>query len=344
MRKIITTLMLAAVPFSVAANANDTYGQPESQIITKSPKGNLSGLSSDTNEYPDYTLEPKEGKKVAKKTELKPEPLPEPEILPEEQLEETKPVAKTNSEWDFGLLDGVQFGAGVGTTGANFFAGYANRESSYWLIKKFGVRFDYASTDMFDITMDTIADQAFEYVDGLGDIMSAKDTNVKAESKGIMVDFYPFSSSGWRLSGGYTSGNLSFNSTADISYGFDAEFELAGTQYRYNASDLEGVAQFNWDYKGPYVGTGFEGTLYKGLKFYMDMGVVFADKSGQFDLIVPETGLEVFEGGTWNPVAGDTTLTDEFEDLKADALKDANEDISKIDFYPIIKMGLMYRF
>ncbi len=362
MKKIISVLTIAAIP---------TFGFAEDVINVKSQDGMYSKpeVLKEAQDWDDVNLKPETSvyggpNGLQKKTEepleeviqevevkaeevVKPEPLPEEQLMPEvkEDVAEDKSV---NEDSGFGFsLSGVQVGAGFGTTGTNFFAGYANLESEYWLLRHFGFRADIGTTDLFDISMNTLANEGLNYVDGLGDIMEARDTKMKAEHLGVLVDFYPFSGS-FRISGGYLDGNTNFNSVADItaldSFGAPIEFELSGTQYRYDATGLAGNATFNWDYSGPYLGTGFDIGMFAGFKFFIDAGVVLAESSGKLDLTVPETGLEVFEGGAWEIVETDPVATAEFERLKNEALKDANQDLEELKVYPILKMGFMYRF
>ena len=44
-------------------------------------------------------------------------------------------------------------------------------------------------------------------------------------------------------------------------------------------------------------------------------------------------------GTTWPAVTSDSDLVDEFNANKDAALKDANDDLNKYNFFPIVKLG-----
>ncbi len=274
------------------------------------------------------------------------------EIVKKEEPKETEEFESEINDSENSFPAGVQIGAGAGTSGANFFVGYANKDfDSFWW-KRFGFRADYATTDFIELELDDVANEVLKEVNGLGEILSAKNTKVSAEHMGVLVDFYPFGNTfalgGWRISGGYMKGNTNIAADAVVDgldgFGAPIEFEMGGQKYRYNASGMTGDVEFNWDYSGPYLGTGFDFGLFAGLKLYLDAGVVITNDVGRFDLNVPvNTSLEVFNG-SWNTVGNVPALESQFEDLKNAALKEANDSISDIGFYPVVKLGLMYRF
>ena len=79
----------------------------------------------------------------------------------------------------------------------------------------------------------------------------------------------------------------------------------------------------------------------------MDAGVVFTNKAAELDLKVDVDNLQYNDGGTWKPFTGDPSydsLVDDFNDRKDAELKDAQDELDKYKFYPLIKLGFMYRF
>ena len=80
----------------------------------------------------------------------------------------------------------------------------------------------------------------------------------------------------------------------------------------------------------------------------MDAGVVFTNKAAELDIKVDDfDNLQYNDGGTWKPFAGDPNydaLVDEFDARKDAELKDAQDELDKYKFYPIVKLGFMYRF
>jgi hypothetical protein len=144
---------------------------------------------------------------------------------------------------------------------------------------------------------------------------------------------------GWRLTGGYYFGEL--NATAHIAGtineldGGSYEFELGGHNFKYTGNSVHGTAEFDWDYRGPYLGTGFDFGLLAGFKIYVDAGVVFTNKAAQLNLNVPFDNLTM-DG---NPVDNETV-----DGVVSDALANTQSELDDFKFYPMVKVGFMYRF
>ena len=253
---------------------------------------------------------------------------------------------------------GLQLGLGVSpTTGLNAFVGYNNKNfDSFWW-KRFGVRLDFASTkpvkSFINKTIDNyMGDEGIE----INDEISIVDGSIKSQHMGALVDFYPFGNTwflgGWRITGGYMVGDLDMDADLKGSVkGLPAgtvEFEFDGTKYRYLGNEVYGTATADWKFHGPYAGTGFDLGLFAGFKIYMDAGVVFTNKAAELDIKVDDfDNLQYNDGGTWKPFAGDPNydaLVDEFDARKDAELKDAQDELDKYKFFPIVKLGFMYRF
>ena len=142
------------------------------------------------------------------------------------------------------------------------------------------------------------------------------------------------------MSGGYFTGKLNLSADIKSINKTVYEFELDGHTYTYDTGDAKGKAKINWKYSGPYIGTGFDLGLFWGIKIYMDAGVVFTDKSAKADLNIPLDGLKI--GG--QPVEGDNDKIQDLENSKKAELKDIQEDLDDIKYYPMVKLGFMYRF
>ncbi|MCQ2581350.1 MAG: hypothetical protein MJ164_04265 [Alphaproteobacteria bacterium] len=246
---------------------------------------------------------------------------------------------------------GIELGVGLsGTTGLNGFVGYNNKKlDSFWW-KRLGVRFDFATTSPIKSKLNSAindvvgdSDDAVEVDDSL----KVQDIELESKHYGLLVDFYPFGDTwllgGWRLSGGYMFGELQAGTKLHgDKIGNDIEFELNGHKYKYTGNEMNGSASFDWRFKGPYVGTGFDFGLFCGFKIYLDAGVVFADKGAQVDLDVPLTDLyDITSGGV---VAGNTVLKELFDNNKNQVLSDVRHELDKYPYFPIVKMGFMYRF
>jgi hypothetical protein len=250
-------------------------------------------------------------------------------------------------QWESdGFPSGVQFGVGLsGTSGLNGFVGYANKNFDGFWAKRFGVRLDFATTSPIKSSVDSALGGIIGDGVELGDGMRIKDGAFSAKHFGALVDFYPFGNEwlvgGWRISAGYMTGRANMN--AVLAGDARSEFRLADTSYRYDGNTT-GRADLNWEYRGPYVGTGFDLGLFWGVKIFADLGVVFTSKTAAVGLDVPlNEQLEYWNGSAWRGVQLDGK-TAEFEQDQAYAIRDANDELGKIKYYPIVKVGFMYRF
>lgn len=258
-------------------------------------------------------------------------------------------AAPSNPE--IGFPHGMQIGLGVSaTSGLNGFVGYANKNfDSFWW-KRFGVRLDFATTSPLKSTINSAIDNALSDGVKIGDGMRIDGGDLSAHHVAAMLDFYPFGNTwflgGLRISGGYYTGKM--NLVGDLSSKLDVcpvAFDLDGETYRYS-DGTRGRANGNWNYAGPYLGTGFDLGLFWGIKIYMDAGVVFTSKTAALNLNGAPLNAELqhWNGAGWDNVQGNAGLEAGFNDAKDAAFTDAKDTMSDIKFYPMIKLGLMYRF
>ena len=267
-------------------NAVDTANMPlQTTDTTNSTTDNAMKVQEETLETAE-NITP--DNKPVENTQLKTEKRQEAAYVEQNSDENAESSAHSNPKSHF--PHGLQFGVGVSaTSGLNGFIGYNNKNFDSFWAKRFGIRFDLASYSPIKNKLnrrinDAINDKGVEIDDDL------KIMNVALSGKhlGAMVDFYPFGNTwflgGWRISGGYMAGNLDVNS--DI-YGTSEDgkikFELGDGRFYYDGYEAQGKAKFNWKYRGPYLGTGFDLGLFLGFKIYMDAGVVFADRTAKID-------------------------------------------------------------
>ncbi|MBP5485518.1 MAG: hypothetical protein J6Y07_02315 [Alphaproteobacteria bacterium] len=239
---------------------------------------------------------------------------------------------------------GSQFGVGFSaTSGLNAFIGYMNKNAESFFGRRVGYRIDFAGTKVVRSGVNSAINHAIGDRDiEIGDSLNVNGAEIEAKHFGGVIDLYPFGDTwflgGWRLSGGYYSGQ--FDVTAHVAGGDgDGEFGLGHNRYKYADGAFQAMAIADWRYNGPYVGTGFDLGLFAGLKIYFDAGVVFTRKVAQLSLNVPAGDLYKWNGADWALVD-----PDELEQDKQDALRDAQNEADKIKFFPIVKLGLMYRF
>lgn len=295
--------------------------------------------------FAEDTVKTTETKDVSEKIESSKTDIQDVAVKDEDVSEvksDKKPYSKTK------FPRGLQFGLGASvTSGVNGFVGYANKNfDSFWW-KRIGGRFDFGTTSPIKSVINSAIDSQMNDGVDIGDGMTITDGNITAQHFGALVDFYPFGNTwffgGLRLTGGYMFGKLDISAkldgTVDGLPTDPIEFELNGEQYCYPGGIMKGYADVSWNYSGPYLGTGFDLGLIWGIKIYMDAGVVFTSKTAQANLNVPITGLQYYNGSGW--VAADSTILNQD---KAQALKEANDELGKIQIFPIVKLGFMYRF
>ena len=265
--------------------------------------------------------------------------------LDEQPVKETATTSNPKTKFPRGM----QIGLGVSpTSGLNMFVGYNNKNFNSFWAKRFGVRFDFATYSPIKKKInseinDMLGDEGAEISDNL----SIENVELSGNHFGALIDFYPFGNTwflgGLRLSGGYMTGklNLDANIYGKLEGG-KIEFELDDRKYCYDSGDMHATAKANWKYSGPYLGAGFDLGLFWGFKIYMDAGVVFAGKSAKLDLDVPLDGLKDITSGAPQSVTGAVETL--YNEAKARALSEAQDELDKYDFYPLIKLGFMYRF
>lgn len=267
------------------------------------------------------------------------------EIVAEQPLVESEEIKiETSSNPKTKFPHGLQFGLGVSvSSGLNAFVGYNNKNFDSFWAKRFGVRFDFATMSPIKSSLNSrinsaLGDDGIEIDDNL----NINNVSLSAKHFGALIDFYPFGNTwfagGLRISTGYVSGKMDLD--ADIYgkiNGGKIEFELGGNKYYYEGEIMHGTAKLDWKYNGPYLGTGFDLGIFAGFKMYLDAGVVFAGNSAKIDLDVPLEGLKHVAGGT-------DVVQSELDNAKKKALADAQKELDKVDFYPLVKIGFMYRF
>jgi hypothetical protein len=284
-----------------------------------------------------------ENKTITEKTIFKTEKIAGDFDEPSNYSDNT-PKYTTTSNPKAKFPHGLQLGVGISpTSGLNGFLGYNNKNFDSFWAKRFGIRIDFATFSPIKNRLnrkinDVIGDDGIK----IDDDFKVENLVLSGKHIGAIIDFYPFGNTwflgGWRISGGYMTGNLDLN--ADVhgtSKDGRIEFELGDIKYYYAENDKRATSNVKWKYSGPYVGTGFDLGLFWGFKIYMDAGVVFSDKSAKINLNVPREGLK--------HVSDDTDVSQsELGASKAKTLKDTQDELDKYPYYPLVKLGFMYRF
>lgn len=240
--------------------------------------------------------------------------------------------------------DGISVGLGVSALGGvNIIAGYKYvDDDSLW--NKFGVRFDFADVAPLKSAIDSAIDHIMGNGVDVGDGVKINNGQLDSSHYGALIDFYPFDS-GWRISGGMMWARIELD--ADI-VGEIAEvpserfyFYINGDHYYYNGNRFRGNTSIDWNFYGPYLGTGFDVGLFCGLRLFLDAGLVFANRPARLNIEIPHEQLYIYDTGTatWSPV----TVPKLDSDVLA-AQRDANHKLSDLRVYPVVKLGVLYRF
>ena len=157
---------------------------------------------------------------------------------------------------------GLQFGVGMSaTTGLNVSAGFYNKDADSYFLRHFGLRVDLASIDALKSAVDSAIDSWMRDGVSVGDGVKIDNGRLDSWHTSMLLDYYPFSGM-WRISGGYAWGaaNLDSDIFGEIETAPSQRFYfyLAGDHYYYNGNNFDGVASIDWNFHGPYLGTGFD--------------------------------------------------------------------------------------
>jgi hypothetical protein len=151
------------------------------------------------------------------------------------------------------------------------------------------------------------------------------DSQLNLSSVQLFGDYYPFSSSGFRVTGGLVAQNNTFSVTSKPSNG---SYTIDNTQYPASA-----VGSLTGEYKyansiAPYVGIGIGKSTSDGFGFNADLGVMF-------------TGAPKVSLNASNPIFNNNSVTRTQIDNQA---RQTESDLKGFNVYPVISVGLSYGF
>ena len=243
-------------------------------------------------------------------------------------------------------FDGYGVGVAVGvsaTSGMELGVGYHNPYLSN-IGSRFGVRANFSATDPLKSAIDSVLNRIMRDGVDVGAGVSVDDGKIDGWNTALLVDFYPMRGA-WRLTGGYSWGGMTLDTGV---YGTVANaptdrfyFYLAGDHYFYNGNKFAGTTTIDWNYHGPYFGTGFDWTIACGFTMFLDFGAVLTNRPAHLTISVPQEQLYIYniENSSWSPVA--------IPKLDADiarATHEANRKLSDFRLFPMLKLGFGYRF
>lgn len=242
-------------------------------------------------------------------------------------------------------LDGLQVGVAMSAlTGLNVSAGFYNKNLESYFGRHFGARVDFAAIDALKSAVDSAIDLVMRDGKEVGDGVKIDNGQLDSWHTSLLLDYYPFAGA-WRLSAGYAWGDAKLK--ADIFGEVERAsnqrfyFYLAGDHYYYNGNDFSGTATVDWNFRGPYLGTGFDVNLFCGFSLVLDAGVIFTNRAAKLHLNIPHEQLYMYDKETdsWNPI----TIPALDNDV-ARATREGNDKLSDFKFFPMVKLGFAYRF
>lgn len=161
-------------------------------------------------------------------------------------------------------------------------------------------------------------------VDGDGEDISY-DCDLELSSGLITAEWHPFNGDFHIVAGAFINGN-SFDASADIKA--NLSYTLGG--FTYTASEIGSLeGEIDYDSVGPYVGIGWGNPVGKDSNFtyFIDLGIAY---QGSGDVSLTATGTSA------NDPTFIARLQEEEDDLQ--------DDLDDFKYYPVISMGLTYKF
>lgn len=202
-----------------------------------------------------------------------------------------------------------------------------------------GVELDYAFNKNFNVRVQL---NSFTYDDSFDEDGITYSGDLELKSVGLLADWRPFSGV-FKLTGGaYKNDNKI--SAAAVSNG-DAEFEIGDYSYAGSASDPLTLAA-NMDLgngTAGYLGFGWGNSYSSGFSFSLDIGVLFSG-SAQASIAASGTAYRVDNPDVQFDVAGSSAEAQMFRDEIEAERRNLQGDLDEFEYYPVISIGLGYRF
>ena len=152
------------------------------------------------------------------------------------------------------------------------------------------------------------------------------DSQLKLSSVQLFGDYYPFRSSGFRLTGGLVAQNNRFSVTSKPNN--NGSYTIDGTQYQAsNVGTLSGEYKYG-NSIAPYLGIGIGKSANEGLGFNADLGVMFTG-SPQVTLNASNLAFNT------NPIT---------RNQLDNQVRQTENDLRGFNVYPMLSVGLSYGF
>jgi hypothetical protein len=152
------------------------------------------------------------------------------------------------------------------------------------------------------------------------------DSQLNLSSVQLFGDYYPFTSSSFRVTGGLVAQNNKFSVTSKPNA--SGAYTIDGNSYQASA-----VGTLNGEYKysnsiAPYIGIGIGKSTNEGLNFNADLGVMF-------------TGSPKVTLNASNPVFNNNPTTRTQLDNQ---VRQTENDLKSFNVYPVLSVGISYGF
>lgn len=244
----------------------------------------------------------------------------------------------------YAFPDGISVGVGASVFGGmNMLVGYRHLDaSSIW--GRFGARLDFSDTGPLKSAIDSAVDNIMRDGVSVGDGVKIDEGKLDSSHYAMLIDYYPFDL-GWRVTSGFMWGRLQLDASVKGEVAnVPSErfyFYVNGDHYFYNGNRFRGVTGIDWDFYGPYFGSGFDVGVFCGVRVFVDAGIVLTNRPARLKLEIPHEQLYIYDAemAAWTPV----TVPKLDSDVAA-AKYDANRKLSDFRVYPVLKLGFLYRF
>ncbi len=220
-----------------------------------------------------------------------------------------------------------QLGISASTFGFGGYYKYGFGSNNFWLSRmELKVSYDHFGQTEQDMIFGD--DTTFEMDDLTYTI------GVETDVAGLALDFYPFKRGSvfhFTFGGYYTNFLISTHAWIKDTQTFDVGGETLTVDGRVDA-----YGEIEWDSPiAPYLGIGFDATLFAGITLGLDLGVLY---TGSPDISLTYSGT-VDDGGSTVDIH---TLIDE-ADIH-EQTKEIEDDLMAVEFLPMIKLSLGIRF
>lgn len=203
----------------------------------------------------------------------------------------------------------------------------------------YGAELDYPFNDSWNLRLQA---NSFSYDDSFNESDIEYDGELDLSTFGALIDFRPFAGS-FKLTGGFFSNNNSLSANAQSAA--DKVFDIGGAQFAGAANDplrLSASIDLGKSTAG-YLGFGWGNSYSSGITFNLEFGALFSGKATA-DLAASGTAYNVAAPQQQFDVEGTSALAVQFRQELATEQANLQADLDDFEMYPVVALGLGYRF